>query len=283
MADMFDEMVIDKEPGQTVKSNEITGKRFLYHSLPKEYQDWHNNYYIIEKQGPIDNNAVSKAILNGYKWETIKDASFYATLATVTTISAVLKMKIATGLLGFFISAIFFFPVMIYIAFHFAFYAMIRAQVIGPVTRDSAKATTFMFYSTFFGIYISLIVVFVFLMMIAEDLLVLLFMFIKSMDDMIVQGDASTIVVWTYNFLIWFHNFIVEVIDGNGSIYSSIYFTTFVTTSLALYMFYYIENKYYETHSVDIQNDVKRTKDGQKYPIEAAQHKMKEWRAENGV
>lgn len=283
MADMFDDMAVDKDHGQQVKSNEITGERFQFHSLPKEYQDWHNNYYLIEKQGPIDNNAVSKAILNGYGWKTVGDAGFYGMLATVSTVSAILKWKLAGGVFGFFISALFFLPVMIYVAFHFAYYAMIRAQIIGPVTRNSANATTFTFYITFFGSYLSLMAMFIFFIFIAEDVLILLFMLIKSMDISIASGGANIIVTWTYNFLIWFHNFVVEIISGDGSLFQSIYVLTFLLTGFSIAMIYFIEKKYFEAHSLDIQNDVKKTRNGQLYPIESAQEAMKAWRLKHGV
>lgn len=284
MADMFQDMAVDQEKkGQTVKSNEITGERFQFHSLPKEYQDWHNNYYIIEKQGPIDNNAVSKAILNGYSWKTIADGSFYGILATVSTIAAIIKWKISGGFLGVLITIAFFLPVMFYVAFHFPYYAMIRAQIIGPVTAKSAQASTFTFYITFFGVYLSLIVVFIFFVVIAQDLLLLLFLIIKSLDAGIVAGTANSIVVWTYNALIWFHNFVVEFISGNGSILESIYTVTFVFVGFSLILIYYIEKKYYEAHVIDIKRDVKKTRDGQLYPIESAQAAMKIWRKENGV
>ena len=87
MADIFDDMSFDGDKGQKVKSNEITGDRFQFHSLPKEFQDWHNNYFLLEKEsmGTVDKNVVSKAILNGYMWKTIADGSAYGIAAVFTS------------------------------------------------------------------------------------------------------------------------------------------------------------------------------------------------------
>ena len=78
MADIFEDAEREQR-SQKIKSNEITGERYAFHSLPKELQDMSNVYYIQEKegQGSIDKNAISKANLNGYMWMCIADGTSY--------------------------------------------------------------------------------------------------------------------------------------------------------------------------------------------------------------
>jgi len=284
MADMFDDMVMDNDKGQQVKSNEITGERFQFHSLPKEFQDWHNNYYILEKQGEIDKNSVSKAILNGYMWKTVADGTAYGMATSIATMGAIIKWKLTGGVLGFLFSAIFYYPFLLFVAYHFIFYAMIRAQVIGPVTQGSANVTTYTFYTTFFGIFLSLMAVFIFLIALAKDIIIFLFMIITELHNKSSEGQLNAIQQHTEDFLIWLHNFIVEVfITTPTNFTESIYFMTFIFVISTLVIIYFFEVKNYKMRQVDIQNELEKHKLSQGYPIEAAQKIMTEWRKENGM
>ena len=279
--EIFDDITMDTDKGQQVKSNEITGERFQFHSLPKEFQDWHNNYYILEKQGAIDKNSVSKAILNGYMWETVSDGTVYGMATTIAAISAIVKWKLTGGLGGFMFSAVFFYPFMFFVAYHFIFYSMIRAQVVGPVTKSSANVTTYTFYTTFFGIYLSLMAAFLFLIAISKDLVILIFMFIKQIHG---NGDGPTgFRASLEDSLIWFHNLIVEVFVSTGPILESVYFMTMVILLSSILLIFLFENKNYLERSEDIKNEVIKTKLEQGYPIEAAQDLITDWRKENGM
>lgn len=281
MADIFDDMTMDSDKAQKVKSNEISGDRFQFHSLPKEFQDWHNVYYMLEKdgQGALDKNAVSKAILNGYMWKTIGDGSAYGIAAAITSISAAIKWKMTYGILGFVFAFIFFLPIMIFISYHFIFYAIIRAQVVGPVTKQAANATTYTFYATFFGVYLSLMAAFVFLIAIAKDLLVLLFMIIHDMSKKNPTGYMADV----ENGMIWLHNKVVDLFITSGPLFDNIYFLTFIIVIFSIVLFYWFELKHYNPNKIDITNEMLKTKNKQAYPIETAQRIMSEWRKRNGM
>ena len=281
MSDLMDDMTIDKDKGQQVKSNEITGDRFQFHSLPKEFQDWHNNYYILEKQGAIDINSVSKAILNGYMWKTVTDGTSYGIATAIAAISAVIKWKLTGGLGGFLFSAMFFYPFLLFVAYHFIFYAIIRAQVIGPVTKNSANVSAYTFYTTFSGVFLSLIIAFVFFISIAKDIALLIFMLLKQIHF---SGDNySGYKESIENFFIWLHNFIVEVFISTGPISESIYFYTFIIATTSILLIFLFERRTFLDKNKEIESEVEKTKLEQGYPIEAAQKIMTEWREENGI
>jgi hypothetical protein len=285
MADMFDDMHMDNDKGQQVKSNEITGERFQFHSLPKEFQDWHNNYYILEKQGEIDKNSVSKAILNGYMWQTITDGTNYGIATAIATIAAIIKWKLTGGVLGFLFSAIFFYPFLLFVAYHFIFYAMIRAQVIGPVTKGSANVTTYTFYTTFFGLYLSIIAVFIFMIALAKDIVLFLFMLIVELHMKTINGQQlNAIQQYFEDFFIWLHNFIIEVfIIQPDNFFESIYFMTILMTLSSIGIFFFFEKQNFKKREKDIQEELAKHKLAQGYPIETAQKIMTEWREQNGM
>lgn len=281
MSDIFDDMTMESDKGQKVKSNEITGDRFQFHSLPKEFQDWHNVYYILEKEGGLDKNIVSKAILNGYMWKTIGDGSAYGIGAAIATISAVVKWKLTPGIAGFLFTAVFYFPFMFFIAYHFIFYAMIRAQVVGTVTKESANATTYTFYATFFGVYLSLMAAFVFIIAIARDILILIFTLIHKIHGN--NGNPDSYMASVENGLIWTHNKIVDLFITSGPLMDNIYFLSFLAVLSSILMIYWFENKYYKQHVGDIEKEVQKAKNSQGYPIESAQRLITDWRSRNGM
>jgi len=264
---------------QQIKSNEITGDRYPIHSLPKEFQDWHNNYYIMEKQGDIDKNVVSTANLNGYMWLALGDGSKYGMAIFFITISAIIKIK----LLGsFFLVLFLYMPILIYICYHFIFYAMIRAQIVGIVTKASANVTTFTFYTTFFGIYFSLMCVFVFILAISKDLSMFLFMTIKGINDNIDPSDS--IMLFVENKLIFIHNILVEVSAINGvSLMDNTYFITLLFFLLSVLSVYIFESRSYKSRKLDIEKEIAKTKLEQGFPIETAQSLMTDWRKRNGM
>lgn len=278
MADIFDDIDRQEDKTQKIKSNEITGDRYFFHSLPKEFQDMGNVYYIQEKaaQGTIDKNAISKANFNGYMWLSIKDGTAYGIYITIAAIFAVIKWKLSEGWLGFFLSAIIYIPLLVFIGYHLIYYAIIRSQVIGPVTKAIANFTSYTFYITFLGIFLSLMIVFVFCVSFMEDIVLLLFKIITQLSGSVLSdGWQATLT----NGLIWFHNKLVEIfINSNNGLWGNIYFITFITVVGTLGFLYAFERSHYKPNKEDIQEQYEFTGLSQGYPIELAQKLMKRWR-----
>lgn len=280
MADFFEELADPKtDKGQTIKSNEITGERFPFHSLPKEFQDLHNVYYILEKQSSLDSNAISRAILNGHMWKAIGDGTAYGMIAIIATVGNIIKWKLSGFGIGLLFTVLFFIPMSFYIAYHSIFYAMIRAQIVGAVTRNLANVTANTYYVTFMAIFFAILVVFVFSALFARDFLMLMFWGIAQMNP--VEGDLIGTNI--QNALIWLHNIGVELFFNKGPFYDNIFFITFLNTFLFGSIVYLLDRKYYNKHKSETDSEVVKLKNSQGYPIETAQRLIKEWRKRNGM
>lgn len=265
--------------GQTIKSNEITGERFPFHSFPKEFQDMHNVYYIMEKQAKADKNSISKAVLNGHMWKAIGDGSNYGILAVIITIGNIIKWKLSGLLVGLTVTILFYLPVVFYIAYHSIFYAMIRAQIVGPVTESLARVTAYTYNFTSMSIFGSLMVIFVFCILFARDFLMLMFWGIFQIkpepNDLIMNSIQ--------NGLLWIHNIAVDLFFNNGAFYDNIFFITMVNICIIVGISYWFDNKYYKNHNADILLEVENLKNAQRYPIETAQQLISKWRKRNGM
>ena len=280
MADFFDDVDRQQDKTQKIKSNEITGDRYFFHSLPKEFQDMGNVYYVQEKaaQGTIDKNAISKANFNGYMWLAIGDGTAYGIYVTIAAIFAVIKWKLSEGFLGFVISGIIYIPILFFIGYHLIYYAIIRSQIIGPITQAIANFTSYTFYITFVGVFLSLMVVFVFLISFMEDLVLLLFELTAQMSATVLEGTWQAKFL---NVLIWLHNKLVEIfINSNNGLFGNIYVITAVTVVGSLLFLYWFEYSHYKPNHDDIQEQYALTGLSQGYPIELAQRITKKWRAE---
>lgn len=276
MSDTMDDIFSDKDKGQTVKSNEITGDRFPFHSLPKEFQDWHNVYYILEKQSPLDKNAVSRAIYNGYMWKTILDASLYAILMTTTILGFAVKFKIEFNLIWFLISFFIASATLSWIAYHFIFYAMIRSQIVGEVTALSAKYTTFTFYSSFFGITTSLIIMFLYAVYFFQASLSSYFelvanIYYKYPENYGIMQNVKEI-------LIFIHNLLARLISSEGNIFDNLYLITIMAMLTSYGVIYIVETATYRKRKKEIDFEVEKTKQAQGYAVETSQRIMEQWR-----
>jgi len=282
MSDIFDDMQYEADKGQKVKSNEITGDRFQFHSLPKEFQDWHNNYYIIEKNGNIDINSISKAILNGYMWETISDGTLYGISMFFIIMSAALKLALTFSVPSVIITLLIFIPILIYVAYHFKFYANIRAQIIGPVTQASANVTTYTFYSTFGAVLFSLILASLFLLYLGQDILQVLFQYIVQFN--LEHGnDMGRVDSTIFDTLVWLHNLIVDLIYNEGPWYSNPYFLIIVFSIISAVTILFFEIKEYQMHREVILNSLEEHENESGYQIEVAKKIMDKWREEHGI
>ena len=278
MADVMDDIFSGEDKGQTVKSNEITGDRFPFHSLPKEFQDWHNVYYILEKQSPLDRNAVSKAIYNGYMWKTIMDGSAYGIAMVTTIIAFSIKVKIEFTLLWFLISLLISAISLSWIAYHFIFYAMIRSQVVGEVTKQSAGCTTYTFYNTFFGVTTSVIIAFIFGVYIFHSMLPLFYELIVNLYYK--YPETIGFMQNVKEVLVFIHNVISRMISTDGNIFNNIYVIIIAATAFSYGVIFLTERFVYTRRKEEIEFEVEKTKQEQGYAIETAQRLMKKWRAE---
>ncbi len=120
---------------------------------------------------------------------------------------------------------------------------------------------------------------FVFLIAIAKDLLVLLFMIIHDMSKKNPTGYMADV----ENGMIWLHNKVVDLFITSGPLFDNIYFLTFIIVIFSIVLFYWFELKHYNPNKIDITNEMLKTKNKQAYPIETAQRIMSEWRKRNGM
>lgn len=285
MSDTLADLLEGKKDGQSMKATEITGDRFLFHSLPKEFQDWHTTYFILEQRGELDGNTVSKAVFNGYMWKTFADASLFGFVTGMAIIFAILKMKSSPNLLGFGISMILYLPWLLYTIYHFTFYAYIRAQVVGPLTYNGYKNISLVFYQTFTAIVIALVLA----GMVSIS-------FLDSINDLIGAlintGNGSGVDIFGYNLQIkgWLlstHGTITELLKGPDNFSGMVFFNEWIMGVMFLFLtfgtIFVYERDVYAKHKVKMDLEVKKAKASSGYPIESALETLWEWRKKYGV
>jgi len=278
--DLFEAM---ESKNTSVRQEDISGDQHTFHSLPKEFQAWHNTQYMLEKRVEIDNSTVPDSLLNAYMWKSINDASKYAIPTTLGLIFVVIKLKISPDIWGLLVGMAFYLPWLIYLAYHFLFYAKIKAQTVGPVTIKCAKFTADTFYSTFFAIFGSLTIAFTFVMSIMEDLAELLYKIILTMeapDDMVSQGVK--------HYSIKVYNFMVDLVSTTGDdlfsrILSNTYFSVTLVFSMTIATIFIFERQSYTERKEGVEAELKREEIIKGYPIDAALMVLHEWREDNGV
>lgn len=285
MSDFFDDMNNSESKGQSMKASEITGERFLFHSLPKEFQDLHTNDFILEQRGELDANKTSKAVLNGYMWQTISDASLYGVVTSIGLIFAIIKLKLAPDLFGFFITLLIYLPWLFYTIYHFTFYALIRAQVVGPVTEAIKKNTTDTFYTTFGAIVGSVTLAFLVFLSFLKDIAELLAtMAVKLNDSYHISGMIN---INIKQYLVIAHNFIADLLNGPENVLGQALFNEWISAFLFLGLtastIYFFEKEAYEKHKEKMELEIKKAKTASGYPIESALECLWQWRKDNGV
>lgn len=287
MADsVFDEMMGDNDKGQSLKASEITGDRFPFHSLPKEFQDWHTNYFIMEQRAPLDSNIVSKAVLNGYMWKVIYDGSIFGLSTSIFIIFSVIKLKLAPNMWGLFISLLIYLPWLAYAIYHFKFYAYIRAQVVGPVTKNAKETIVDFFLSTYVMTIAAILIAFTVVLSFLHDIADLLAKLVNEMDAN-PDGLNATLTGPVKSAFISIHNNIAVLLNEPEDTFGQLLFNEYLTTgfllALSIWAIYYFEKNWYDTHKEGVDLDVKKAKVQSGYPIEAALDCLWEWRKRNGV
>lgn len=279
MDDIFAEG--DKK-GQSMKASEITGERFLFHSLPKEFQDWHTTYFILEQRGELDANVVSKAVLNGYMWQVISDGALYGITTAFALIAFIVHAKMEPSFFGFIIALIVYSPWLFYTIYHFRFYALIRAQEVGAVTREGIKNTSIMFYQTFTAILVSIVIAFISIITFLDsitELLASLATDLKNANDSVSVSARET--------FIFLHNSLSTVLQQPTGFFERIMFNEWfcglLGLGITLSTIYFFEKESYEKHKEKMDIEIKKSKTASGYPIESALDCLWKWRKDNGV
>ena len=266
---------------QSIRQDEINGKQHQFHSLPKEFQGWHNTQYMMEKKVFIDESTVPESLLNGYMWKAIGDGSTFGITTFLTIGFSIIKLKLAPNFWGLFIALIVFMPWLAYVVYHIIFYAKIRAQVVGRVTQNGYKYTSKIYYETFYSIVVSLCIALLFIFSILDDIVVVLRDMIVALNpEGIYEGYLKTFLIWIYNFFI---DLLTEPDDLFGKILFNTYFSTFIFLGMTLYIPYVFEKQIYNERKKVVDQEIENEEELAGYPIENAMRKLTEWRETNNV
>jgi len=274
--EIFDNM--DNGSSQDIRQDEINGEQHSFHSLPKEFQGWHNTQYMLEKKVPIDESTIPESQLNGYMWQAIGDASKFGMTSVTLIVFSVIKLKLAPNIYGLIISLLIFMPWALYSMYHVVFYAKIRAQVVGPVTINGYKYTSKIYFDTYYSIIGSMTIAFLFLMSIIEDILVVIQDMLSNMDPESMNSSYfKESLVGIYNF---FMDLILPPNDLFGQILFNTYFSTGLFVTLMIGMSVAFERYIYNNRKEVVEQELVNESDQTGYPIDVAKRKMEKWRSE---
>jgi len=283
MSDFLEDMTEDnsKENVQ-MKTGEITGDQHLFHSLPKEFQQWHTNNYLIEKEGEVDQNLITKSLLNAYSWKIIMNATAYGMYSFMLVVMAIVSEKFFESAILSFFHFFFFTGTAIYIAYQFYFFGIIRAQVIGPLTEKSMAVTSWLYYQTFLATFLSLMIMLVFIFLFSEAILELIFTLLVTVKYSS-AGHMDMITSFFFNFGVGFHNVIAKIVFSSGPFFYNIYFLSFLLPSVILGMSFFVERSGYNKQRRDIIDSMSDYNLNSGFPIEKSQKVITTWRAQNGM
>jgi len=284
MSDLFEDIAEDnKKENVQMKSGEITGDQHLFHSLPKEFQTWHTTYYILEKEGDLDANAISKAQLNAYLWKTVFNATGYALVSFFLIMHVVFVERFFHNTLITILDLSVFIGAAIYIAYQFYFFGIIRAQIIGHLTEVMAKNTSFAYYQTYFGTLFALIIMVLFTLSVNENILELIFRMLVATEINYAGVEKPFIVEYFFTFGIYFHNIIVTLVYNYDSWYDNIYVMIIGLTTLLSLIIFFIERMGYNKTREEIIYEISKDRLNKKFPIEKSQMVITSWRKKHGM
>ena len=269
---------------QDIRQDEITGKKYLFHSLPKEFYNWFNNYYMLEKKMRIDIASIPSAQLNGYMWLTIFDGTKYALMLFFSLVATFIKLEITPNLISLLIAVIFYSTVLIFVVWHLEYYAKMRAKQVGPVTEQVVKMTTKVYYSTFFSVFLSMVFAFAIFVSMLTSILDLLQQIIYHFQ----LTDNYLIKTYVLPALVAIYNFFVDIVNTGGennfvSFLTNPYIFLFLMSLYTVVMSYFFEKDVYEKEEALKEKEIEYESVGQGYPIEYALKKIHEWREKNGM
>jgi cbb3-type cytochrome oxidase subunit 3 len=271
----MDFLDFDDNKSAKVRQEEITGDQHIFHSLPKELQVVHNGHYMMEKKTHIDLSTVPLATLNAYMWKVIWDATKYGIPSAILIIGSIVKLKLSPNGWGLFLSLAFIIPWALWIGYHFMFYAIIKAQVVGEATKRMAQYTADVFYSTYLSIVFSLVVAFVYIMWILEDIIMWIREKIIHLESS--GGFMSDKIVL---YLKKLHNVLVDLIVPPEGTFNSFLFNTYTSTILLTIIFFGIvfllERFFYKNRKQEVEEEMRLEELDKGYAFEKAMKVLEE-------
>ena len=269
---------------QEIRQDEITGKKYLFHSLPKEFFNWFNNYYMLEKKMRIDIASVPSAQLNGYMWLSIFDGTKYALMLFFALMAIFIKLEIGDNLISLLISIMLYTGILIYVIWHTEYYAKIRAKQVGPVTEQIVKMTTKVYYSTFISLFLTLVFAFGIFISMFSSILHLLYQIIIHYQI----SDNYLIKTYLLPALVDVYNFFVDIVNSGGnnkfiSFLTNPYVFLFFISVYTLAIFYIFEQEIYKKELLAKDKEIEYEELEKGYPIEYALKKIHKWREKNGM
>jgi len=269
---------------QDIRQDEITGKKFLFHSLPKEFYNWFNNYYMLEKKMKIDIASVPSAQLNGYMWLTVFDGTKYALLLFFSLVASFIKLELTPNLISLVTTFLVYTGVLIFVVWHVDYYARMRAKEVGPVTKKIISMTTKIYYSTFVSLFVALTLAFIFFVSTLSS-------FMDLLQQIIIHYQISdTFFVKHYILppLVYVYNFFVDIINKGGKnnfidFLTNPYVFLIYMALYSLIIFYFFEKESYLKEKAMKEKEIEYESIDKGYPIEYALKKIHEWREKNGM
>jgi len=269
---------------QDIRQDEITGKKFLFHSLPKEFYNWFNNYYMLEKKMKIDMASVPSAQLNGYMWLTVFDGTKYALLLFFALTVVFVKLELAPNLISLLISFFIYTGILIFVVWHVDYYARMRAKEVGPVTKKIILMITKVYYSTFIFLFSSLVIAFIVFFSTLSS-------FLDLLEQVIIHYQLSNnylIKHYLLPVLVDIYNFFVDIINQGGKnefidFLTNPYVFLIYMTIYSFVVFYFFEKNAYTKEYTTREEEIEYDSIDKGYPIEYALKKIHEWRRQNGM
>jgi hypothetical protein len=276
----FDDM---EKKGTQARPSEITGKQHGFHSYPKEFQAWHNTQYVLEKKVTMDRSTIPTGLLNSYMWKVVGDGSGFGFLTALNIVVAVIILKYNPTIIGFLLASLVFMPWLLYTAYHFVFYAKIRAQIVGPVTEECARYIVNMFYESFGAVTVALIIAFVFMFSFLESIGELTSTIYHVSEGHVLIAKAVTEPI--RHSLALITNFIADMTEGPdyllGQILFNTYFSTALFTGITAYTVVMFEKREYAKRRAEVDAEIMHETFNSGYPIEKALFVLHKWRKEN--
>lgn len=277
----FDDL--DKSKAAKSRPSEITGHQHMFHSFPKEFQVWHNTQYVMEKKATLDKSLIPSGLLNSYMWTTFGDGSAFGLATGLNVFIPVFILKFFPNFWGLLLAIAAFLPWVLYAAFHFIFYAKIRAQIIGEITKDCADYIAKPFYQSFIAVSVSLVLAGSFMFSILDSIGELTSaLYYKSEGKILV---AQSITPALREGLKNITNLIADMTTYPPGFFNKILFNHFITISLfalaTYYIIKYFDTKGYNERRKEVDEEMTIEEFGTGYPIEKALYILHKWRKEN--
>jgi len=285
MGNFMDSMFGDDKRKQNVqmKTGEITGQLHMFHSLPKEFQTWHTTYYLLEKDGNLNSNSVSKGQLNAYMWKIVMNATNYAMWSFLLILHVIFVERFFDNIFITIIDLGIFLGAALYIAYQFYFFGIIAGQKVGTMTAEMVEQTSYVYYRTYGGVLVALIFMLLFFASFGESIAALLFELIATVELSYTGQTMPLEIEALFSMGIGVHNFIIAALYTEGSTWSDFYTLTFLLTGVLAILIVLIERMGFRTTRRQVLDDIRQDRLNRLFPIERAQQIATEWRRDHGM